>query len=249
MNAPPPLARHAQVLDAMRLLHEAATALFLAYDFATPLLDDEQPPEMTEVLPMALDEWCLTIARARKAWARIATPQYLRCFPRFAAEPLPPIPAWWRDASYINDSCPSWAVGDLQIYIAEFRPEDREHDYKRFFVLDNNAPENTLIQGETETDWHEIVRFVSERILAQKFASELRRQIGDEKVGRVIERNVRRGNSCASHDFCDANMVMDAAWRELFGASIDLNDETQCKLWSDAWTRAKQSAFAPFPKH
>jgi hypothetical protein len=46
--------------------------------------------------------------------------------------------------------------------------------------------------------------------------------------------------SRASHDFCDANMAMDSAWRHLIGTEINADDEEQAALWNAAWEIARQ---------
>lgn len=55
---------------------------------------------------------------------------------------------------------------------------------------------------------------------------------------------------CHSHDFCDANLVMDAAFKAVTGASIGEREEAgnggmtdaEIELWSDAWHIAKRDS-------
>jgi hypothetical protein len=62
----------------------------------------------------------------------------------------------------------------------------------------------------------------------------------------VRERNVKHADSniCASHDFCDANMAMDEAFRRVFGAGpldgVDQMSDAACNLWGAAWDMAKR---------
>lgn len=73
--------------------------------------------------------------------------------------------------------------------------------------------------------------------LAAMFAELLEKEIGHENMCLVALRNANEDAdpaSCASHDFCDANEVMQKAC-ELTGIS----DE----FWSEAWDLAKQEEF------
>ena len=93
--------------------------------------------------------------------------------------------------------------------------------------------------------------------LASKFSKFLLSEIGQEKLHIVISRNRgRRNRVCHSHDFCDANMVMDAAFKELAGISAtdtaggsDQRKSDSCMsdecldLWTAAWLLAKQREF------
>jgi hypothetical protein len=46
--------------------------------------------------------------------------------------------------------------------------------------------------------------------------------------------------SCASHNYCDANMAMDAAYSGVTGRSVMHDAETGGALWSDAWVLARK---------
>lgn len=91
--------------------------------------------------------------------------------------------------------------------------------------------------------------------LARKFAELLAEDIGDAAMAEVVRRNGTVDydeGSCASHDFCDANMVMLAAV-ESFGYSDDDVFENDCdnevqKLWNAAWDFAKSNKFFIFAK-
>lgn len=85
--------------------------------------------------------------------------------------------------------------------------------------------------------------------LARTFVKELRAAIGEEKFAEVVARNAAELNPdvCASHDFCDANMVMDAAFKT-FGVDPleygyteeDGMSQEVCDLWNRAWDRGKE---------
>ena len=49
------------------------------------------------------------------------------------------------------------------------------------------------------------------------------------------------GDICASHDFCDANMIMFFAFKEVLGRepNIGTDEEADCEIWSGAWNIAK----------
>lgn len=75
----------------------------------------------------------------------------------------------------------------------------------------------------------------------------------------IKNRNYRREGSriCATHDICDANMVMDSAMRDVLGHSyIDYDEPTPerdhlMRIWNDAWTLASQVGFKnewPWPQ-
>lgn len=82
--------------------------------------------------------------------------------------------------------------------------------------------------------------------LAQIFGEKLQEALDDEQLRAAIARNNAEGphsEVCHSHDFCDANMVMDAAWREMFGQELDPTNQAECDIWNDAWAIAKAANF------
>lgn len=44
-------------------------------------------------------------------------------FPDYPAGDLPPMPEGWHDSSWHNDACPSYACGNLHVYIDYLNPE------------------------------------------------------------------------------------------------------------------------------
>lgn len=87
--------------------------------------------------------------------------------------------------------------------------------------------------------------------LAEEFAARLFVRIGEANLREVIRRNEIHGKGCASHDFCDANMVMLAALQSLAPELEDeldeiLNRDDLLALWEEAWAIAKASAFQEF---
>ena len=82
-------------------------------------------------------------------------------------------------------------------------------------------------------------------LVAHVFAVELRRAIGADAFAEVCRRNAAQpdGRVCHSHDFCDANMVMDEALRSI-GIEADVGDVADLALWNAAWDHAKRRMVA-----
>lgn len=86
-------------------------------------------------------------------------------------------------------------------------------------------------------------------VMADKFVTLLKETLGPDTYAQVIARNmtIEYEGCCASHDFCDANEVMDAAFKSLAGFStcdtggdgIGCMSEECTALWNEAWTLAK----------
>lgn len=95
--------------------------------------------------------------------------------------------------------------------------------------------------------------------LANEFSRLLTKLVGPWKMRMIRSRNRVEPNStvCHSHDFCDANMVMDAAFQH-FGidpcatgipdTDFPLMSEEVMDWWNDAWTLAKAAGFRPLPE-
>lgn len=87
--------------------------------------------------------------------------------------------------------------------------------------------------------------------LAMEFSSVLREWLSEEEMLMVLARNARENDPliCHSHDFCDANMAMDEAARNLGFKEIYDHGESEeevvraCVFWSAAWAKAKASGF------
>lgn len=75
--------------------------------------------------------------------------------------------------------------------------------------------------------------------LADEFSRLLLEEIGEEKLRCVIRRNKAEEfhNSCHSHDFTDANQIMDAALKNLRLPGSDT------ALINEAWERARWNHF------
>ena len=95
--------------------------------------------------------------------------------------------------------------------------------------------------------------FTTEQVttLAQEFSRRLRETLTAEEMKAVLDRNAQQGNSgiCHSHDFCDANMVMQTAAKKLGALNFDEADAEEylndcCGLWNAAWNEAKATQFS-----
>ncbi len=94
--------------------------------------------------------------------------------------------------------------------------------------------------------------------LALTFTALLHARLGPRQMATVVRRNFRAGDdTCASHDFCDANVYMDEAFELVTGAAAtdsggerpDTARQDGCMsdaaadLWNAAWTTAKAAGF------
>jgi len=83
-------------------------------------------------------------------------------------------------------------------------------------------------------------------LLAGAFVGTLCRWLGPDKIREVRLRNSKETDHdvCHSHDFCDANMAMDAAMSEcgIDTDATDHNDDDFRALWTAAWNIAKERA-------
>jgi hypothetical protein len=78
--------------------------------------------------------------------------------------------------------------------------------------------------------------------LAWRFAAFVRHDIGEERFPEMRRENVQHVGTgiCATHDYCDANMPMLAAWRVTFNRDNDAWSEDDAAQWSRAWDIAKR---------
>ena len=90
-----------------------------------------------------------------------------------------------------------------------------------------------------------MVRKANAELLAKRFVELLKKEIGVKKFEVVRSRNgtLRYVSCCASHDFCDANMVMLAAYcevKQINEADVDVNDEQVIEVFNVAWNIARE---------
>jgi len=93
--------------------------------------------------------------------------------------------------------------------------------------------------------------------LAKAFGAIVRESFSRRDFRQILDRNRRETNPgvCHTHDFCDANMLMEAAFIETMGrepllpcdsdgtAETEARQEAECVLWSDAWAIAGAAEF------
>lgn len=86
------------------------------------------------------------------------------------------------------------------------------------------------------------------RQLAFEFSEELRRELSPENFTETVRRNAEETDDriCHSHDFCDANMAMAAAFETVTGREYrPLDGDADDELWQEAWGLAKEWGFDP----
>lgn len=87
--------------------------------------------------------------------------------------------------------------------------------------------------------------------LATAFSRNIRAALEPEELQEAVVRNLAESSAgvCHTHDFLDANMIMDAAFSEAFGREREDEDpETgeepeDFAIWSAAWMLAKRNGF------
>ena len=87
------------------------------------------------------------------------------------------------------------------------------------------------------------------RRLALEFIDQIRSFLTPEEIAEVVERNSRQRNPhvCHTHDFIDANELMQDAFQEVFPGVpwYERTDRPGDGLWEDAWDLAKAMQFDP----
>ena len=160
----------------------------------------------------------------------------------------------WEDVSWHNNECPSFRNEKLGIdlWINFLNREDgyknyavdnidKEGEYKNTPLCTNHISDvNTYVAKRERAYFKKTV----DR-LARAFAKELRTLLTKSEFRQVIALNNKEKDksACHSHDFCDANMVMDAAFTITFKRSFGFDSEDDRKLFNTAWTLAKSKRF------
>lgn len=181
------------------------------------------------------------------------------------------------DVSWHNDACPSFTVSAhadsedasemIRLFVEHQQQDKREDaDEKLRYVLISAGNELRYTGNSVDTVTAVVHELMSELdgqkltrndVLARIFADELRSTLTDREMNAVISRNDLSQSSygCASHDFCDANMVMDRAYQRVFKREMELcadDDsninviEEQTDQWNRAWAKALIARFS-FP--
>lgn len=96
------------------------------------------------------------------------------------------------------------------------------------------------------TQQEKLLKAAKQFAMAKKFARLLRREIGPKNLAEVRKRNAdnarKDSDACASHDFCDANMVMLATYAsvsDMYEDDVDVGDQEVLDEFNAAWDCAK----------
>ncbi|WLA79536.1 hypothetical protein [Bradyrhizobium elkanii] len=80
--------------------------------------------------------------------------------------------------------------------------------------------------------------------IAEAFSELMRQWLSPEEFAAMKHKNeadpTYAGKVCASHDYCDANMAMWAAFRDVMGRDIDGDSDADCAIWNEAWDLARK---------
>ena len=88
---------------------------------------------------------------------------------------------------------------------------------------------------------------IEEKIgLAQVFSEKVQETLTAAQFREAVYLNKVDGPHspvCHTHDYCDANMLMAAAWEDFFGQAPDVASEADAAIWNEAWAIAKAADF------
>lgn len=95
--------------------------------------------------------------------------------------------------------------------------------------MDHSTTDNATILGEK---------------VGKRFAEIVRRDLADD-LEEIVRRNLtdQYENCCATHDFCDANMLMDEAFRDVVGQELRTDSDVDLFICNWAWAKARGSDF------
>lgn len=80
--------------------------------------------------------------------------------------------------------------------------------------------------------------------LSDAFSYGIREELTKKQLAEVVKRNEERKDfSCATHDFCDANMVMFWSFGYAFQRELDISNASDIQLINAAWELSKKSKF------
>lgn len=85
-------------------------------------------------------------------------------------------------------------------------------------------------------------------MLANRFGRDMAEALSVDEMAEVRRRNATLAydaGCCATHDFCDANMVMHPAFIAVLGVDpLDhMEDERLTRIWNAAWNIAQRDHF------
>ncbi len=172
-----------------------------------------------------------------------------RQFPDYDMETLPDLPDAWVSVTGPHDPFPVFEIkaGNGAVFLHIDHPDRAQRipdtGCARFIIMasaDGQIDDDTKMVVEDEWDRaHEAVMI---EVVALLFAAGLAETIGADALAKVKRRNRQSlsdpatpSGVCASHDFCDANMVMADAIQAATGEYPNGDNP----LWNPAWTAAK----------
>lgn len=82
--------------------------------------------------------------------------------------------------------------------------------------------------------------------LSAEFSKLIREEMTADQLNEIIELNHRyQGEFCATHEFCDSNMVMLQAWKNYFEKELYfyVSNQDDTDLWNAAWSLSMKSDF------
>lgn len=81
--------------------------------------------------------------------------------------------------------------------------------------------------------------------ISDAFSKEVQEALTPEQIAEVIAKNNtdEYQGVCATHDYVDANMLMDAAFKSVTKREIDLQNKNDVELWGWAWNLSKNRSF------
>jgi hypothetical protein len=200
-----------------------------------------------------------------------------REFPSFDLATMPDVPAHWEETSWHNDACPSFIITDsLGVFVdfadpamSDFPNWRRDGKMKRFslcpmrdrqHISSDDADAEGLPENIQTDDWNELLSAA----IAETFADNLRGILTAAQWAEMRRINVDHTDDgiCASHDYCDSNMPMGAAFESVMGwepctlpdpenegqrvfcsdvetPESEAAQERDCALWNRAWDIAK----------
>ena len=111
---------------------------------------------------------------------------------------------------------------------------------------------NDIINGNWKSLFNEGEEFTKGGITADKskelaiaFTESLRNDISAADMKAIVKTNKERNdNTCATHDYVDANMNMADAFEKVFGRQFDFGSDNDSDYFNAAWTIAKNNDFS-----
>jgi len=176
-------------------------------------------------------------------------------FPDFPEADMPAIPQGFEDRSWKNDACPYFVNPKLGLglWIDYVDAETREFpELQRFSVyrVDADGAHKEPDPVVATDDWNAVLAVA----LGEAFVGQCVEAFTEQQLAAIRERNATYdADTCATHDFADANMIMLLAFEEVFGrepaflhgtdekGNHSPEQEADIALWNAAWGHAKKA--------